>query len=93
MLKPVFLLAGLASTGLALTLVPLGAETGPGARITTDTTEYCASLESRLAGLPGSAQQRVQALTNEGIRLCRNGHARTGIAKLRRALRAAQAAE
>ncbi len=65
------------------------AETRP--RITTDTTEYCGVLAARLAGLPAAELEPSRSLGAEGVRLCGNGHVRTGVAKLRRALRAAQA--
>lgn len=64
-------------------------------RVTTDSPEYCGFLAARLSTQTGAAQtgadQRVRALAEEGLRLCDNGHIRTGIAKLRRALRAAHA--
>ena len=46
---------------------------------------------ARLAGLPAAKQEPSPPLAAEGERLCGNGHVRTGIAKLRRAVRAAQA--
>ena len=69
-----------------------GPEPGPqaGPRVTTDTVEYCGSLASRLAGMPAANQEPSRSLGVEGVRLCRNGYIRTGIAKLRRAIRAAQ---
>lgn len=60
------------------------------ARVTTDTLEYCGTLATRLATLPGSHREPALTLANDGMRLCGNGHIRTGVAKLRRALRAAQ---
>jgi hypothetical protein len=45
----------------------------------------------RLSGLPAAKQEPSRSLAAEGERLCGNGHVRTGIAKLRRAVRAAQA--
>jgi hypothetical protein len=59
-------------------------------RVTTDTPEYCGFLAARLS-TQGSADQQARALAAEGLRLCDSGHIRTGIAKLRRALRAAHA--
>jgi hypothetical protein len=75
---------------LALSLASAAAETG-GARITTDTAEYCRSLSARVAALPNARLEPVRSIAAEGERLCHNGHVRTGVAKLRRALRAAQA--
>jgi hypothetical protein len=63
----------------------------PSPRVTTDTPEYCTSLVTRLAGLPAAQQEPSRTLAAEGERLCGSGHVRTGIAKLRRAVRAAQA--
>ncbi|MDN3564307.1 hypothetical protein ACFQY5_22910 [Paeniroseomonas aquatica] len=60
-------------------------------RVTTDTAEYCGSLVTRLAGMPAATREPSRSLMAEGVRLCDNGHVRTGIAKLRRAMRAAQA--
>jgi len=80
-MSPVFLLALAAS-----------AAAEPGPRITTDTAEYCGSLASRLAAMPAARSEPSRSLVTEGVRLCHNGHVRTGIAKLRRAMRAAQAA-
>ncbi|RAI60791.1 hypothetical protein [Roseicella frigidaeris] len=75
---------------LLLSLVlPAAAEPSP--RVTTDTAEYCTSLVARLAGLPAAKQEPSRSLAAEGERLCGSGHVRTGIAKLRRAVRAAMA--
>ncbi len=70
-------------------LVAAAAE--PTARVTTDTVEYCTSLVARFAALPAARQEPSRRLAAEGERLCGSGHVRTGIAKLRRAVRAAQA--
>lgn len=59
-------------------------------RVTTDTAEYCGLLAARLSSQPGASQPSVQTLAAEGVRLCDTGHTRTGIAKLRRALRTVQ---
>lgn len=67
-----------------------GAEQSP--RITSDTPEYCGSLAARVARTPAAVHEPSRSLAAEGVRLCHDGHVRTGIAKLRRALRAAQAA-
>jgi hypothetical protein len=60
-------------------------------RVTTDSREYCVELADRLLGLPGADDDAVQRLATDGLRLCNNGHPRTGVAKLRRAIRAARA--
>jgi hypothetical protein len=59
-------------------------------RVTTDSSAYCEELLVRVASQPGARQEPVRTLAEEGQRLCDTGHVRTGIAKLRRALRAAQ---
>jgi hypothetical protein len=51
---------------------------------------YCRELTARLAPLPAAGRDPARSLAEEGIRLCHEGHVRTGVAKLRRALRAAQ---
>jgi hypothetical protein len=76
--------AGLA---LALAATPAGAEPSP--RVTTDTREYCGTLAARVAQTPAAAREPSRSLAEQGVRLCGDGHVRTGIAKLRRALRAA----
>jgi len=58
-------------------------------RVTTDSSAYCRELAVRLASHPGAEQPPVRSLAEEGQRLCDTGYVRTGIAKLRRALRAA----
>ena len=81
----------LAPPALLLVLaISATAESGP--RVTTDSVEYCGSLAARLAGMPAAAREPSRTLAAEGMRLCGNGHVRTGIAKLRRAVRAAQIA-
>ncbi|MBO1079394.1 hypothetical protein [Roseomonas haemaphysalidis] len=52
--------------------------------------EYCEELSARLAPLPGAAQEPARSLAEEGMTMCREGHVRTGVARLRRALRTAQ---
>lgn len=77
---------------LALAGAPLAAVAGDGpVRVTTDSTAYCAELAGRLAEQPHGRAEPARSLADEGLRLCGKGHVRTGIAKLRRALRAAQA--
>ena len=63
----------------------------PAPRVTTDTPEYCGSLAARIAATPAASREPSRSLAEEGVALCGKGHVRTGIAKLRRALRAAQA--
>jgi hypothetical protein len=60
-------------------------------RVTTDNAEYCDLLAARLAASPQPVADGPRELGEEGRRLCANGHVRTGIAKLRRALRATRA--
>lgn len=82
--------AALTPPAMLLALV-VAAAAEPSPRVTTDTPEYCTSLVTRLAGLPAAQQEPSRTLAAEGERLCGSGHVRTGIAKLRRAVRAAQA--
>ena len=74
---------------VAATAPGVGAEPSP-VRVTTDTLEYCSVLAERLHALPSSREEPALSLGTDGQRLCANGHVRTGVAKLRRALRAAQ---
>ena len=60
-------------------------------RVTTDNAEYCDLLAARLAASPQPVPEGPRELGEEGQRLCAHGHIRTGIAKLRRALRATRA--
>lgn len=79
---------------LALSLAALpGAFPALGAelRLLTPSLAYCDELGSRYARLPRSRQEVARGLALEGLQLCREGYVRTGVAKLRRALRAAQA--
>ena len=79
----------LLAPGLILLLAAsAGAEPSP--RVITDTQEYCGSLAARVAANPAAHKEPSRSLAAEGVRLCGNGHVRTGVAKLRRALRAAQ---
>lgn len=65
-----------------------GAE--PMARITTDSPDYCRELAQRLAPMPGARNEPARSLAQDGLRLCETGHPRSGVAKLRRAIRAAR---
>ncbi|GGC54007.1 hypothetical protein GCM10011504_35520 [Siccirubricoccus deserti] len=71
-------------------LLTIAAAAGERPRVTTDTAEYCGSLVARLSTLPAAGREPSRSLAVEGMRLCDAGHVRTGIAKLRRAVRAAQ---
>ncbi len=80
---------------LALPVVSLGVlpvQSDRPLRMTTEGAEYCQVLSARLAASPRAAEDEPRGLGEEGRRLCSLGHYRTGIAKLRRALRAAQSA-
>jgi len=68
-----------------LMLLPARADDAP--RMSTESTEYCGELAARLAASPPPMGDLSRDLGEEGRRLCANGHLRTGIAKLRRALR------
>ncbi len=74
-----------------LLVLAMSASAEPGLRVTTDTAEYCGSLAARLADMPAATEEPSRSLAVEGMRLCGNGNVRVGIAKLRRAVRAAQA--
>jgi len=63
-----------------------------GLRVTTESAEYCAALSHRVT-LLRITSDAASALAEEGRRLCATGHVRSGIAKLRRALRASRQAE
>ena len=62
-------------------------------RILDATPEYCRSLAERFSALPPVRSEPYRALGEEGVRLCGDGHVRTGVTKLRRALRGAQGSE
>jgi hypothetical protein len=74
-----------------LLVIPLAApaSTEHPVRVTTDSSAYCEELATRFDGRAGTATEESRALADEGRRLCETGFVRTGIAKLRRALRAA----
>lgn len=76
------------SLGLLLgLLLAMPAEAEPPLRVTTDSPEYCLMLARRLATEPKAEDPAIRDLVADGLRLCEDGHIRTGIAKLRRALR------
>ncbi|MFT8243658.1 hypothetical protein [Roseomonas sp. BN140053] len=79
--------------GLAAASSPATVATAPaenGWRVRPDSIEYCRELADRLSVLPGGGQEPARSLGAEGARLCQAGHVRTGVAKLRRAIREAQ---
>jgi hypothetical protein len=76
---------------LAAPALATGAE--PVARVTTDSPDYCRELVQRLAPLPGAGKEPARSLAEDGIRLCESGHPRSGVARLRRAIRAARLEE
>jgi hypothetical protein len=73
-----------------LLALPAGAQGAAGLRVTTDSAAYCAELAERVAGMPRGAAEPARSLAEEGRRLCETGHVRSGIARLRRAIRQAQ---
>jgi hypothetical protein len=75
---------------LGLVLAVAAPTEGP-PRVTSDGIEYCASLTARLAVMPTARREPSRSLAAEGARLCGNGHPQAGIAKLRRAVKAAKA--
>jgi hypothetical protein len=79
---------------LAMLLVTVGVLEAADApvQVTTDSVDYCRALGGRLATRPAAGQEPALSLGKEGRRLCDSGHVRTGIAKLRRAMRAADGA-
>ncbi|BDG70412.1 hypothetical protein [Roseomonas fluvialis] len=76
---------------LAAPVPVTGAE--PVARVTTDSPDYCRELVQRLAPLPGADKEPARSLAEDGMRLCESGHPRSGVARLRRAIRAARLEE
>jgi hypothetical protein len=84
--------AMLATLSLSMLLITplLLANGGAMPRVTTDSREYCVELAGRLAGLPRARAEPALSLAADGVRLCEEGHSRAGVAKLRRAIRAAQ---
>ncbi len=76
---------------LALPVIATGSE--PVARVTTDSPDYCRELARRLAPMPGAGKEPARSLAEDGLRLCDAGYPRTGVARLRRAIRAARMEE
>jgi hypothetical protein len=84
-------LAVLSLLGLAVFAPGAGAEPAS-VRVTTDSYEYCTALARRLSVMPQAEREPIRSLRADGLRLCDDGYVRTGVARLRRALRAAQEA-
>jgi len=62
-------------------------------RLISDSPEYCAELSGRFSALSAEAPAHLRLLADEGRQLCAEGQTRSGIAKLRRALKEAQRGE
>ena len=86
---PLVLVAVLTAAGAPKQAAADGATPLPAPRFTDDTPEYCRALARRLADLPAARAEPSRSLGEEGRRLCGEGHVRTGVTKLRRAMRAA----
>jgi hypothetical protein len=74
----------------ALLAFPCGSGRSAEVRTLPQGREYCEELSARLAPLPEAAREPARSLAQEGLAMCREGHVRTGVARLRRALRVAQ---
>jgi hypothetical protein len=79
--------------GLVLTLPVTSIGSEPVARVTTDSPDYCRELAQRLAPMPGAVKEPARSLAEDGLRLCEAGYPRSGVARLRRAIRAARMEE
>lgn len=76
--------------GLMLLLaLPIRAEQ-PVPRLISDSVEFCTELSERFAALGTEPSTHARFLAQEGRKLCAEGQTRSGIAKLRRALKEAQ---
>lgn len=62
-------------------------------RLISDSPEYCTELAGRFAALGPETSAHLRSIADEGRRLCAEGQTRSGIAKLRRALKEAQRGE
>ncbi|UPG72039.1 hypothetical protein MVG78_16125 [Roseomonas gilardii subsp. gilardii] len=93
-IAPVLLLAGplfcLQTASLQTARLAVETEARDLWHVRPDRPEYCQELASRLAALPGARTTPAKELGDEGLTLCRKGYPRTGVAKLRRAIREAQ---
>jgi hypothetical protein len=74
-----------ASTLACLAAPAAMAQEEPTLEITTDTLEYCITLQHMVVQR-GSRLPEVQRLLNEGRRMCDHGEIRVGIARLRQAM-------
>ena len=83
MRRPLYLMVIVLLTSAA------GPTAEPVSRIIDATPEYCRSLAGRLAMLPAVRLEPSRSLGEQGVKLCGEGHLRTGVTKLRRAMRAA----
>lgn len=66
-------------------------EDSPATRVTSDSPEFCAQLVDQLhhdvrTHQPTPVPEEVRMLGQEGNRMCREGHIRPGILRIRRAL-------
>ena len=75
----------------ALLTSAAGPASEPVPQILDATPEYCRNLAGRLAAIPAARAEPSRSLGAEGVKLCGDGHVRTGVTKLRRAIRAARA--
>ena len=75
---------------LLLLLPPAAVAQQAAPRLISDSPEYCAELAGRFDALGAEAPAHLRVLANEGRQLCAEGQTRSGIAKLRRALKEAQ---
>ena len=69
---------------------PTGTD-APATRVTSDSPEFCAQLADMLrrevhAHQPTPVPEEVRMLQQEGTKMCREGHVRPGILRIRRAL-------
>ena len=78
---------------LLLLLPPAALAQQAAPRLISDSPEYCAELAGRFEALGAEAPAHLRVLANEGRQLCAEGQTRSGIAKLRRALKEAQRGE
>ena len=78
---------------LLLLLPPAALAQQAAPRLISDSPEYCAELAGRFAALGAETPVHLRVLSDEGRQLCAEGQTRSGIAKLRRALKEAQRGE
>ena len=75
---------------LLLLLPPVALAQQAAPRLISDSPEYCAELAGRFGALGAETPVHLRVLADEGRQLCAEGQTRSGIAKLRRALKEAQ---